>query len=62
MSSGPIRRALNWLAARPRRSTVGLILSILVVGTIFYHLVEGWNILDSVYFCVITLTTIGYGD
>jgi voltage-gated potassium channel len=32
------------------------------VGTIFYHVVEGWGWLDSVYFCVVTLATVGYGD
>jgi hypothetical protein len=31
-------------------------------GTIFYHFVEGWSLIDSLYFTVITLTTIGYGD
>lgn len=31
-------------------------------GTVIYHFVEGWSWLDSLYFSVITLTTIGYGD
>lgn len=31
-------------------------------GTVFYHLVEGWKWLDSLYFSVITLSTVGYGD
>ena len=35
---------------------------ILLAGTVFYHIVEGWSWLNSLYFCVITLTTVGYGD
>lgn len=31
-------------------------------GTIFYQAVERWGWIDSLYFTVITLTTIGYGD
>jgi voltage-gated potassium channel len=34
----------------------------LVLGTLFYWRVEGWSVLDSIYFSVITLTTVGYGD
>jgi voltage-gated potassium channel len=35
---------------------------LLVLGTWFYARVEGWTALDALYFSVITLTTIGYGD
>jgi len=39
-----------------------LIITTLTIGTIFYHSIEGWTILDSLYFSVITLSTVGYGD
>lgn len=32
------------------------------LGAVFYHFQEGWDWLDSFYFTVITLSTVGYGD
>ena len=31
-------------------------------GSVMYHFLEGWNWIDCLYFSVITLSTIGYGD
>ena len=38
------------------------VLMIILIGTVFYNQVEAWGWLDSVYFSVMTLTTVGYGD
>ena len=38
------------------------LLALLVSGTIFYTTVEHWGIIDAVYFCIMTLATVGYGD
>ncbi|GGM38817.1 hypothetical protein GCM10012275_07150 [Longimycelium tulufanense] len=35
---------------------------ILLGGTAFYTQAEHWSVLDALYFCVMTLTTVGYGD
>ncbi|MCP4166859.1 MAG: two pore domain potassium channel family protein [Chloroflexi bacterium] len=34
---------------------------LLVTGTLFYNRVEGWGLLDSLYFSVVTLAIVGYG-
>lgn len=34
----------------------------LIGGTLFYWTVQHWTVLDSLYFCVMTIATIGYGD
>lgn len=39
-----------------------IITTYLVVGCLYYTQEEGWTVLDSAYFCVVTATTIGYGD
>lgn len=44
-----------------RAGAVWLLL-LFLIGTIFYHLEEGWSWLDALYFSVITLSTVGYGD
>lgn len=36
--------------------------AMITIGAVLFHWLEGWDWLDSVYFVVITLTTIGYGD
>jgi hypothetical protein len=34
----------------------------ILIGTLVYHYLEGWAWLDAIYFCVVTLATVGYGD
>ncbi|HRV76438.1 MAG: two pore domain potassium channel family protein [Candidatus Nomurabacteria bacterium] len=34
----------------------------IIAGSYFYHLFEDWRWLDSIYFSVVSLTTVGYGD
>lgn len=35
---------------------------LLVTGTYFYTQVEGWSWVDALYFCIATVSTVGYGD
>ena len=37
-------------------------LSVIATGTVFYHFFMPLKWVDSIYFSVITITTVGYGD
>ena len=47
----PETKALPFIAA-----------ALVVTGTIFYWRFEDWTIIEALYFSVVTLTTVGYGD
>ena len=44
------------------RATLFLFLGLLIAGTVAYSILERWSPLDALYFSVVTLATVGYGD
>ena len=36
--------------------------ALVLTGTLFYWRFEDWTIVEAFYFCIVTLTTVGYGD
>ena len=58
-----VYRGLYLAARQPEvRSVVRLALALILIATFFYWLVEGWSLLDAMYFSVVTIATVGYGD
>jgi voltage-gated potassium channel len=45
--------------SRPAFAWAGLWI---LIGVLVYHYFEGWGWIDALYFCVVTLATVGYGD
>ena len=49
-------------SANQYKALAAVVVFVLGSGALFYHWVEGLSWLDAIYFCFISLTTIGYGD
>lgn len=47
---------------KPFRLVAGFLFGLITLSTIFFHLVEKWDWLDSYYFTIVTVATVGYGD
>lgn len=60
----PIRSLflLDMLRDRDSRPVLIWAGSTLLWGMLIYHWLEGWSYLDALYFCVVSLGTVGYGD
>ncbi|HEX3724114.1 MAG TPA: potassium channel family protein [Nitrolancea sp.] len=57
-----IRSIVKSLGDPEFRAIALLFVALLASGTIFYSSVEGWSLFNSLYFSVMTLSTVGYGD
>jgi voltage-gated potassium channel Kch len=58
-----LARALAAVWRDPETKALPVVAGALVLtGTLFYWRFEDWTIIEALYFCVVTLTTVGYGD
>jgi voltage-gated potassium channel Kch len=58
-----LRRAVAAVWRDPETKALPFVAAaLLLTGTIFYWGAEDWTIVQALYFSVVTLTTIGYGD
>lgn len=53
---------MNTFDRHAYRILLAFALATLATGTVVYHFVEKFSWLDSYYFSVVTLATVGYGD
>jgi voltage-gated potassium channel Kch len=60
----PIKRMLllDLLEDRESRPIFLYAAGTVIVGALLFRWLEGWSWLDAIYFSIVTLTTVGYGD
>ena len=58
-----LARAVGAVLRDPETRALPIVAGVLVLtGTLFYWRFEDWTIIEALYFCIVTLTTVGYGD
>ncbi|HVQ57669.1 MAG TPA: potassium channel family protein [Solirubrobacterales bacterium] len=58
-----LARAVAGVWRDPETKALPVVAAALVLtGTLFYWRFEDWTIVEALYFSVVTLTTVGYGD
>jgi voltage-gated potassium channel len=63
LAARELARAVAAVWRDPETKALPVVAAALVLtGTLFYWRFEDWTIIESLYFCVVTLTTVGYGD
>jgi voltage-gated potassium channel len=63
LATARLLRAITRTLADPATRGMALLaLLTIAIGTSFYTFTEGWRVIDALYFSVVTLTTIGFGD
>ena len=62
LAARELGRALAAVWSDPETKALPVVAGALVLtGTLFYWRFEDWTIIETLYFCVVTLTTVGYG-
>jgi voltage-gated potassium channel len=63
LAARELGRALAGVWRDPETKALPVVAAALVLtGTLFYWRFEEWTVVEALYFCVVTLTTVGYGD
>ena len=63
LAARELGRALVAVWRDPETKALPVVAGVLILtGTLFYWRFEDWTIIEALYFCVVTLTTVGYGD
>ena len=57
-----LKTLISFLKDSEYRDLLFTTMVILALGMLMYQFLEGWDWIDALYFSVITLTTVGYGD
>ncbi len=63
LAARELARALAAVWRDPETKALPMVAGALVLtGTLFFWRFEDWTVIEALYFCIVTLTTVGYGD